>query len=81
MLSNEQFRLNTDVNWQVKFFLETIMGNFIPNHIKKCVPRGTCDPPWIHKSLKTMLKKKKTSPITLKAFVLNTSDRELIRVL
>ena len=31
------------------------MKNFIPNHTKKCIPR---DSPWIHKSLKTMLKKK-----------------------
>ena len=31
------------------------MKNFIPNQVKKCVPR---DPPWINKSLKTMLKKK-----------------------
>ena len=54
----EQFRLNSDTNWQVKIFLETflnIMKNFIPNHTKKCIPR---DSPWIHKSLKTMLKKK-----------------------
>ena len=32
-----------------------IMKNVIPNDIKKCIPR---DPPWIHKSLKAMLKKK-----------------------
>ena len=54
----EQFCLNDDVNWQVNLFLETfmnIMKNFIPNDIKKCIPR---DPPWIHKSLKAMLKKK-----------------------
>ena len=31
------------------------MSNFIPNEIKKCIPR---DPPWINKSLKTLLKKK-----------------------
>ena len=31
------------------------MSNFIPNLVKKCVPR---DPPWINKSLKTLLKKK-----------------------
>ena len=29
------------------------MANFIPNEIKKIVPR---DPPWITKPLKTMLK-------------------------
>ena len=54
----EQFLLNNDVNWQVKTFHETllnIMKNFIPNHTKKCIPR---DPPWIHKPLKTLLKKK-----------------------
>ena len=54
----EQLRLNNDVNWQVKIFHETfmnIMSNFIPNLIKKCVPR---DPPWINKSLKSLLKKK-----------------------
>ena len=31
------------------------MHNFIPNEIKTCVPR---DPPWINKTLKTLLKKK-----------------------
>ena len=31
------------------------MTSFIPKEIKKCVPR---DPPWIDKSLKTLLKKK-----------------------
>ena len=54
----QHLSLNKDVNWQVKSFLEifmNIMKNFIPNHIKKSVPR---DPPWINKSLKTMLKKK-----------------------
>ena len=54
----DQLRLNNDVNWQVKIFHETfmnIMSNFIPNLVKKCVPR---DPPWINKSLKSLLKKK-----------------------
>ena len=32
------------------------MSNFIPNETKRFVPR---DPPWITKSLKTMLNKKK----------------------
>ena len=53
-----QLGLNNDINWQVKKFHETfmnIMSNFIPNLVKKCVPR---DPPWINKSLKTLLKKK-----------------------
>ena len=55
---NEQLSLNLDINWQTKFFTETvlnIMSNFIPNEIKRIVPR---DPPWITKSLKTMLKRK-----------------------
>ena len=50
--------INPDPNWQVKTFQETvlnIMSNFIPNEVKKCIPR---DPPWINKSLKTLLKKK-----------------------
>ena len=55
---SQQLNLNTDPNWQVKTFHEiflNIMASFIPNEIKKCVPR---DPPWIIKSLKTLLKKK-----------------------
>ena len=54
----ENLRINTDPNWQVKTFHETfinIMSNFIPNEVKKCIPR---DPPWINKSLKTLLRKK-----------------------
>ena len=54
----DQLRLNSDVNWQVKISHEpfmNIMSNFIPNLVKKCVPR---DPPWINKSLKSLLKKK-----------------------
>ena len=55
---SQQLNLNTDPNWQVKTFHEiflSIMSNFIPNEITKCAPR---DPPWIDKSLKTLLKKK-----------------------
>ena len=55
---SQQLNLNTDPNWQVKTFHEiflNIMVSFIPNEIKKCVPR---DPSWINKSLKTLLKKK-----------------------
>ena len=55
---SQQLNLNTDPNWQVKTFHEiflNIMTSFIPNEIKKCVPR---DPPWINKALKTLLKKK-----------------------
>ena len=54
----QQLNLNSDPNWQVKMFHGTflnIMSNFIPNDVKKCVPR---DPPWISRSLKTLLKKK-----------------------
>ena len=55
----QHFRLNSDPNWQVKSFTEiflNIMSNFIPNEVKKSVPR---DPPWIDKNLKQMLKKKR----------------------
>ena len=49
---------NQDPNWQVQTFTKifmNIMTNFIPNEIKRIVPR---DPPWITKPLKTMLDKK-----------------------
>ena len=55
---SQQLNLNTDPNWQVKLFNEfflNIMTSFIPNEMKKCVPR---DPPWINKALKTLLKKR-----------------------
>ena len=55
---SQQLNLNINPNWQVKSFHDicfNIMTNFIPNIIKKCVPR---DPPWITKSLKTLLNKK-----------------------
>ena len=54
----EHFRLNSDVNWQTKSFTEiilNIMSNFIPNDIKRMIPR---EPPWFTKPLKTMLKTK-----------------------
>ena len=54
----DHFSLNPDVNWQVKTFIEiflNIMSNFIPNEVKRMVPR---DPPWITKPLKSLLKKK-----------------------
>ena len=54
----EQLSLNPDPNWQIKSFTEiilNIMSNFIPNEIKKIVPR---DPPWTDRNLKSMLKKK-----------------------
>ena len=55
---SQKLNLNTDPNWQVKTYHENflnIIASFIPNEIKKCVPR---DLPWINKSLKTLLKKK-----------------------
>ena len=54
----DHFSLNPDINWQVKTFIEiflNIMSNFIPNEVKRMVPR---DPPWITKPLKSLLKKK-----------------------
>ena len=54
----EQFSLNSDPNWQVKVFSDTIlniMSNFIPNSVKRFTPR---DPPWVTKDLKIMLKRK-----------------------
>ena len=55
---HQHLNTNTDPNWQVKTFTHiflNIMSNFIPNGIKKFVPR---DPPWIFKPLKTMLNRK-----------------------
>ena len=52
------FNLNSDVNWQAKTFNEIILdiiSNFIPNEVKKIVPR---DPPWFTKTLKSMLNRK-----------------------
>ena len=49
---------NLDPNWQVKEFNEiflNIMNNFIPNEMKKLIPRNL---PWINKSLKSLLRKK-----------------------
>ena len=54
----QHLNTNSDPNWQVKTFTKTflnIMSNFIPNEIKRFVPR---DPPWITKPLKTMLNRK-----------------------
>ena len=54
----EHLCLNPDSNWQTKSFTEiflNIMSNFIPNEMKKSVPR---DPPWIDKNLKLLLKRK-----------------------
>ena len=51
-------RLNTDPNWQVKKLTQillNIMSNFVPNEIKRFVPRGH---PWINKPLESMLNKK-----------------------
>ena len=54
----QQLNINTDPNWQVKTFTDTllnIMSSFIPNEIKRFVPR---DPPWISQPLKAMLNRK-----------------------
>ena len=54
----QHLNVNTNPNWQVKTFTDiflNIMSNFIPNEIKKIVPR---DPPWITKPLKTLLNRK-----------------------
>jgi len=54
----QHFSLNPDPNWQVKEFTDiflNIMSNFIPNEIKKIVPRN---PPWITKDLQNLLNKK-----------------------
>ena len=54
----QHLSINQDPNWQVKTFPKiflNIMSNFIPNEMKKIVPR---DPPWITKPLKTMLNRK-----------------------
>ena len=59
----QHLNINHDPNCQVKtftnFFLD-FMSNFIPNEIKRIVPR---DPPRITKPLKTMLDRK-NRPIT-----------------
>jgi len=53
-----QLNLESDPNWQVKLFTDTIlniMSVFVPNEIKRIKPR---DPSWISNDLKTLLKKK-----------------------
>ena len=54
----QHLNINQDPNWQVKTFTKiflNIMSNFIPNEVKRVVPR---DPPWITKPLKAMLNRK-----------------------
>ena len=71
-----QLRLNRNVNWQVKTFHETfmnIMSNFIPNVVKKCVPR---DPPWINRDLRTLLKKKNRLDKNYKRHGYKENDRK-----
>ena len=54
----QHLNVNTGPNWQVKTFTDTflnIMSSFVPNEIKRFVPRN---PPWITKPLKTMLNRK-----------------------
>ena len=55
----EHLNLNNNINWQVKTFTENflnIMSNFIPNEVKRIIPRN---PPWINKQLKALLNRKK----------------------
>ena len=43
----QHLNVNTDPNWQVKTFTDTllnIMSNFIPNETKRFIPRN---PSWI----------------------------------
>ena len=75
----QHFRLNPDPNWQVKSFTEiflNIMSNFIPNEVKKSVPR---DPPWIDKNLKQMLKKKISITGTIKSMAIVKRTRQPLR--
>ena len=54
----QHLNVNTDPTWQVKTFTDTflnIMSIFIPNETRRFVPRN---PPWITKTLKTMLTRK-----------------------
>ena len=71
----EHLGLNPDPNWQTKSFTEillNIMSNFIPNEMKKSVPR---DPPWIDKNLKLLLKKKTNIIATIKNMVIGKRTR------
>ena len=55
---SQHLNLNKDPNWQVKSFtniLYNIICNFVPNEIKHITPR---DPPWLTKTVKTLLKRK-----------------------
>ena len=77
----QHFRLNPDPNWQVKSFTEiflNIMSNFIPNEVKKSVPR---DPPWIDKNLKQMLKKKDKHYRNYKKHGYREEDKTTLEVL
>ena len=53
----QHLNINQDPNCQVKTFTKLFLNiaNFIPNEIKRIIPR---DPPWITKPLKTMLNRK-----------------------
>ena len=54
----QHLNTNQDPNWRVQIFTKGFMNiitNFIPNEIKRIVPR---DPPWITKPLRTMLNRK-----------------------
>ena len=68
-------QLNRDPNWQVKTFTDTIlniMSNFVPNKIKRIVPR---DPPWITKQLKSMLNRKNRLYRSYKRHVYKEEDK------
>ena len=68
--------LNTDTNWQVKPFTDTllnIMSNFIPNETKRLVPR---DPPWITKPIKTLLNRKNRLYKNYKKHDYNNEDKD-----
>ena len=71
----QHLNINPDPNWQVKTFTDTflnIMSNFIPNEIKRFVPR---DPPWITRPLKTMLNRKNRLFKNYKRYGYKTEDK------
>ena len=76
----QHLSLNPDPNWQFKAFHEivlNIMTNFIPSTTKKCIPR---DPPWITKSLKSMLKRKNRLYKSYKKNGYRPEDQERLEV-
>ena len=76
----QQLQLNSNPNWQVKIFTNTIlniMSAFVPNETKRIVPR---DPPWISKPLKTLLKKKNRLFSAYKKHGYRAEDKERLDV-